>query len=304
MTVASSSAATSTSPLPRHTPVISPLQSRPPFALAPRQQQGGKRSAGSWLRRRAAFLLPRTKVRLVVAWSILLVGTFAALFSFQILTFDLPPLDDYDVAYPPGGIQDRSFEEPDFSLLSTPQPHTIGCPQRSSPTAPLLLLGVFSSPEKIDRRTLIRREVKPDWPADLVEFRFIFGRPKGDNDEDRRKWERVLAAEQEEHGDVVIVDTVENIDSGKTHAYFEWVAEKRQGEKPQFVMWVPHSRQTRTLVRATMGPAARDARGVLFVLAHSKPGTERDSRRSPTHGASQRAPPWPLLPPPGHRGRG
>jgi hypothetical protein len=36
----------------------------------------------------------------------------------------------------------------------------------------------------------------------------------------------------------VIVDSGEGIDEGKTHAYFEWVAEKREGEKPKFVMYV------------------------------------------------------------------
>lgn len=49
---------------------------------------------------------------------------------------------------------------------------------------------------------------------------------------------RLLAKEQEEHGDIVIVGCEENIDNGKTHAFFEWVAETRVGEPPQFVMYV------------------------------------------------------------------
>jgi hypothetical protein len=45
-----------------------------------------------------------------------------------------------------------------------------------------------------------------------------------------------LREEQGKYGDIVIVDGKEAVDEGKTHAYFEWVAEKREGEKPKFVM--------------------------------------------------------------------
>lgn len=41
-----------------------------------------------------------------------------------------------------------------------------------------MMLGVFSAPDKEDRRALIRKEIKGEWPRDLVDFKFIFGRPK------------------------------------------------------------------------------------------------------------------------------
>jgi hypothetical protein len=152
------------------------------------------------------------------------------LFSFSILSIDLPPLDQYDVEQTPAANISRSFEEPDFALLTAPQPHTIGCPQRDHSGAPLLLIGIFSAPDKVDRRRLLREKVIPDWPSELVEFRFIFGRPT------TRAYERLLADEQEAHGDIQIVDAVEHIDHGKTFAFFEWVAERRYGEPPKFVM--------------------------------------------------------------------
>lgn len=226
----------------RHpSPVISPLHSRSPFALAPKQS-GRSRTNGSPFGSRPASssapstwvraLLPRSKARCVVLLVLVSVATVIGLISFSIVNIDLPPvpLDSYSDDQPKLEDLQRSFEEPSFALLSSPQPHTIGCPQKDSPTAPLLFYGVFSAPDKVDRRALIRREIKDEWPAELVEFKFIFGRPA------TNELARLLADEQEEHGDIVIVRCNENIDTGKTHAFFEWVAETRTGEPPKFVM--------------------------------------------------------------------
>lgn len=219
-------------------PVISPLHARSPFHLTPKA--GGRSRAGtsprpsatspssSWLR----ALLPRSKARFVVLVVLLSTVTTACLLLFSVIDVDLPPvkLDSYSDDQPKLEDLQRSFEEPSFALISSPQPHTIGCPQKDSPTAPLLFYGVFSAPDKVDRRALIRREIKGEWPSDLVDFKFIFGRPA------TNELARLLADEQEEHGDIVIVRCNENIDTGKTHAFFEWVAETRVGEPPKFVM--------------------------------------------------------------------
>lgn len=71
------------------------------------------------------------------------------------------------------------------------------------------MLGVFSAPDKVERRNLIRNETKGDWPKELVEFKFIFGRPA------TLELARMLSKEQEEHGDIVIVGCEENIDTGE-----------------------------------------------------------------------------------------
>lgn len=179
-----------------------------------------------------SLLIPRSKLRTILFLLSFTSTVLAILFSFSVLSIDLPPLDQYDVQQTPAELIQRSFEEPDFELLNSPQPHTIGCPQKDSSSAPLLLIGIFSAPDKVERRRILREEVIPDWPAELVEFKFIFGRPT------TRAFERLLADEQEKFGDVTIVDAVEHIDHGKTHGFFEWVAERRVGVPPKFVMCV------------------------------------------------------------------
>ncbi|KAL7418040.1 hypothetical protein BDY24DRAFT_335088 [Mrakia frigida] len=228
-------------------PIISPLHSRSPFSLLPSSKSSSSSkprpfssshassssSSSSPLPSRwCRSFLPRSKTRFLLLLLLLSTLTFLGLLSFSILNIDLPPIDSYDDKQPPldEATQQRSFEEPSFALLSSPQPHSIGCPQRDSPTAPLLMLGVFSAPDKVERRNLIRNETKGDWPKELVEFKFIFGRPA------TLELARMLSKEQEEFGDIVIVGCEENIDTGKTHAYFEWVADTRVGENPQFVM--------------------------------------------------------------------
>lgn len=232
-------------------PVSLSLHPRSPFSFLSRNRSPGNgahashpltggpsaASSGSHAppRRRPwySLLIPRSKARTVLLALCFLSTVVGVLFSFSILSIDLPPLDQYDVEQTPAANISRSFEEPDFALLTSPQPHTIGCPQRDHSGAPLLLIGIFSAPDKVDRRRLLREKVIPDWPSELVEFRFIFGRPT------TRAYERLLADEQEAHGDIQIVDAVEDIDYGKTFAFFEWVAERRYGEPPKFVMCVP-----------------------------------------------------------------
>lgn len=61
-----------------------------------------------------------------------------------------------EVEEPPPPPLDRSFEEPDFSLLSGKQPHEIGCDvSLEGPDAgPLVFVGIFSTAARKGRRDL------------------------------------------------------------------------------------------------------------------------------------------------------
>lgn len=140
--------------------------------------------------------------------------------------FDDPKFEDW-----------RSFEEPDFSLLDSLQPHEIGCdipvdfqgqrglgphasPQTTAAneTGKLVFLGIFSAVapgaiaadwgkgaqeakkagEMRDRRNVYREHIIPQLPKELVEVKFILGRPERMTDE--------LVDEMEQFGDMVILD--------------------------------------------------------------------------------------------------
>ncbi|GMK57377.1 hypothetical protein CspeluHIS016_0402110 [Cutaneotrichosporon spelunceum] len=143
----------------------------------------------------------------------------------------------------------RSFEEPDFALLSSRQPHEIGCdvPLDGEKAGPLIFLGIFSSAPSRKRRDLYRHVVLPDFPSDLFTVKFILGQqaPTTGLKPEERIAKASLAKDVEkemaEFGDMVMLDIVDNIDDGKTHEYFKWVAHKFAGEgqvrgRPRFVM--------------------------------------------------------------------
>ena len=113
----------------------------------------------------------------------------------------------------------RSFEEPDFSLLSGKQPHEVGCDvpivwdpsvsnvsdsistSISTPTSNnndnntgvLVFLGVFSAAQSSDkspaemrrRRDLYRQIYFPQFPKNLVTAKFILGLPPGGAGKDK-----------------------------------------------------------------------------------------------------------------------
>ncbi|KAI5453389.1 hypothetical protein NCC49_005868 [Naganishia albida] len=172
----------------------------------------------------------------------------------------------------------RSFEEPDYALLSSRQPHEIGCdiPVRwnwngtkvdglppdadaegifEQDTGVLLFLGVFSAAqsasktyEEMKRRRDIYREVYfPHFPPNLVTKKFILGlpasTPHATHPEEiaRARTMRLLEEEARQYQDIVILDMEDNIDSGKTWKYYEWVAKEYGGEgrvhgRPRFVL--------------------------------------------------------------------
>ncbi|KIJ68480.1 glycosyltransferase family 31 protein [Hydnomerulius pinastri MD-312] len=99
-----------------------------------------------------------------------------------------------------------------------------------------VFLGVFSMYSELERRMLIRTT----WAAhprsrngagagdnglgtSRTVVRFILGTPK-------KGWERRIQTEMEMYNDIVILPCPENMNSGKSHAYFTWAAENA---------WVP-----------------------------------------------------------------
>lgn len=100
--------------------------------------------------------------------------------------------------------------------------------------APLLFVGVFSTASRWSRRDLLRAYRKPKTAlinGKTVEFKFILGQPKLESD--RQSLER----EMQRHDDIVVLDQEENMNDGKTYAFFQWLA-KRSGPKPHFAFKV------------------------------------------------------------------
>lgn len=125
-----------------------------------------------------------------------------------------------------------------FHVLSTdkaPRPWRQYCQeQRPFPheladsLAPVdVFVGVFSVDAAYERRHLIRstylRHSRPIDPhtgkqAQNVQVKFILGRP-------RKHHSRRIALEMETYNDIVVLDIKENMNQGKTHAFFKWANE-------------------------------------------------------------------------------
>lgn len=90
-----------------------------------------------------------------------------------------------------------------------------------------VFVGVFSIDSAYERRHLIRSTyatrtvpVDPDTgtPTSNVQVKFIIGKP-------RQAHARRVALEMETFNDLVVLDMDENMNRGKTHAFFRWAAE-------------------------------------------------------------------------------
>ncbi|GAC93114.1 glycosyltransferase [Pseudozyma hubeiensis SY62] len=90
-----------------------------------------------------------------------------------------------------------------------------------------VFVGVFSIDSSYERRHLIRstyatHELPLDphtgMPTSNVQVKFIIGKP-------RRAHARRVALELETFNDIVVLDMEENMNRGKTHAFFQWAAE-------------------------------------------------------------------------------
>ncbi|KAL6309931.1 hypothetical protein BKA93DRAFT_722295 [Sparassis latifolia] len=126
---------------------------------------------------------------------------------------DLPPSASFPYA-PAEDFTPLSFPPPDLDDLS--------------PAG--VFVGVFSVDNAVERRMLIRstwashprsREGADDSDAGLgtsrTVVRFILGQPC-------KEWERRIKLEMEMYNDMVILPVQENMNSGKSYAYFTWAA--------------------------------------------------------------------------------
>ncbi|KAG8922959.1 hypothetical protein FRC02_011499 [Tulasnella sp. 418] len=83
-------------------------------------------------------------------------------------------------------------------------------------------LGVFSMDAAVERRMLVRttwashyRSRGVDGSTDRTIVRFVLGKP-------RKEWERRIQLEMQTYNDIVILPIQENMNNGKTHAFFTW----------------------------------------------------------------------------------
>ncbi|KAG8782392.1 hypothetical protein FRC15_007037 [Serendipita sp. 397] len=86
-----------------------------------------------------------------------------------------------------------------------------------------VFLGVFSMDSGLERRMFVRttfashERSRVDNGTSRTIVRFILGKP-------RPEWERRIQLEAETYNDMVILPISENMNNGKTHAYFTWAA--------------------------------------------------------------------------------
>ncbi|TIA83077.1 hypothetical protein E3P94_01212 [Wallemia ichthyophaga] len=136
----------------------------------------------------------------------------------------------YNEVYPPP----RSFEEPDFGLLTSSPPSHYPC---SSDNAPRLFIGIFSTPDPsaTARRALIRSLLSQTFEAvgnAVLEYKFVVGTSEHDSQNN------ALAQEHSVHKDILTLPTSENMNSGKSYAYFRALLEMHKRDPaftPQFV---------------------------------------------------------------------
>ncbi|KAF9229255.1 hypothetical protein BS17DRAFT_689450 [Gyrodon lividus] len=187
-------------------------------------------------------LFPQQPITIIFA--LLLLTVFAislTLLLMYILNPDKEPLPWQAYCTIP-----QSMSLPPSHRTPLPYPYLNPLPDKFPPSFPPdnldsippagLFLGVFSMDSALERRMLIRTT----WAAhprsrngagsgddglgtSRTVVRFILGQP-------RKGWERRIQAEMEMYNDIVVLPCPENMNSGKSHAYFTWAAQNA---------WVP-----------------------------------------------------------------
>lgn len=109
-----------------------------------------------------------------------------------------------------------------FCAQSKPFPHDL-----ADSLAPVdVFVGVMTMDSRFERRAIIRQTyVAHTLPVDSVtgqrmsnvQVKFVMGKP-------RRALQRRIALEMEMYNDIVVLDVKENMNAGKTHAFFSWAA--------------------------------------------------------------------------------
>lgn len=78
-----------------------------------------------------------------------------------------------------------------------------------------VLYGVFSMAHKAETRATLRRQAQCDLNNDVHSTIFIVGKPKTEQEHE------VIARESQAHGDVFVLTCSENMNEGKSYAYFK-----------------------------------------------------------------------------------
>ncbi|WVR04298.1 hypothetical protein IAU60_001298 [Kwoniella sp. DSM 27419] len=86
-----------------------------------------------------------------------------------------------------------------------------------------VFIGVFTTDAGAERRHMIRQTYASHWRSrrpgtEGVRIRFVMGRP-------RKRFEAAIQLEMEAFNDILLLDIEENMNSGKTHAFFSWASE-------------------------------------------------------------------------------
>ncbi|KAK6904137.1 hypothetical protein I203_107652 [Kwoniella mangroviensis CBS 8507] len=105
--------------------------------------------------------------------------------------------------------------------LTPPQPQISSTDSSIDPVG--VLIGVFTTDAGVERRHMIRQSYASHWRSrregtEGVRIRFVMGRP-------RKRFEKAVQLEMEAFNDILLLDMDENMNSGKTHAFFSWAAE-------------------------------------------------------------------------------
>lgn len=120
------------------------------------------------------------------------------------------------------------------ALRNSPPPSTYDCLTNLRPDSPrpLVYLGVFCTAGDFQARAMIRmfRGFGMGSKSPKVVTRFIIG--SGASDDAMQ----AVADEQRRYKDMVVLDQKENMNDGKTHAFFEYIATLKGDERPQFVL--------------------------------------------------------------------
>ncbi|OXG27857.1 hypothetical protein C367_02537 [Cryptococcus neoformans Ze90-1] len=86
-----------------------------------------------------------------------------------------------------------------------------------------VLIGVFTTDAGLERRHMIRQSYASHWRSrregtEGMRIKFVMGRP-------RKRYEKAIQLEMEAFNDILLLDIDENMNNGKTHAFFSWAAE-------------------------------------------------------------------------------
>ncbi|KAH7916449.1 glycosyltransferase family 31 protein [Hygrophoropsis aurantiaca] len=175
---------------------------------------------------------------LTIIFALLCFTVFAislTLFLMYILNPDKEPLPwrAYCSIPPPTTLSPHLRAAPLYPYIdpiSEPEPQSFPPDDLDSLPPAGVFLGVFSMDSGFERRMLIRttwaghpRSRNGAGAGDdgkgtsRTLVRFILGQP-------RKGWERRIQTEMEMYNDIVILPSPENMNSGKTHAYFTWAA--------------------------------------------------------------------------------